>query len=60
MNNLHEVKLNLTDAQLKKLMKTTVQLSNVDVGHGQSFYVTKKVNTKIEEARVLSFFLKSL
>ena len=43
MNNLHEVKLNLTDAQLKKLMKTTVQLSNVDVGHGQSFYVTKKV-----------------
>jgi hypothetical protein len=51
MNNLHEVKLNLSDAQLKKLMKTnTVQLSNADIGVGKSFQVSKKVNTKINRA----------
>ena len=51
MNNLHEVKLNLSDAQLKKLMRmNTVQLSNADIGTGKTFRVIKKVNTKINRA----------
>lgn len=51
MSNIHEVKLNLSDAQLKKLMKSsTVQLSNADIGVGKTFRVSKKVNTKINRA----------
>lgn len=51
MSNIHEVKLNLSDAQLKKLMKSsTVQLSNADIGVGKTFRVAKKVNTKIKRA----------
>lgn len=51
MSNIHEVKLNLSDAQLKKLMRaSTVQLSNADIGVGKSFRVAKKVNTKINRA----------
>ena len=51
MSNIHEVKLNLSDAQLKKLMRmNTVQLSNADIGTGKTFRVTKKVNTKINRA----------
>lgn len=51
MSNIHEVKLNLSDAQLKKLMRmNTVQLSNADIGTGKTFRVSKKVNTKINRA----------
>jgi hypothetical protein len=51
MSNLYEVKLNLNNDQLSKLMKSsTVQLSNADIGVGKTFQVAKKVNTKINRA----------
>lgn len=49
--SMFEVQLNVSDAQMRKLHNGhKVQLSSEDIGVGQSFMVTKKMNTKIKRA----------